>query len=149
MYSLQLIDAPPAFDGPALLCSSTIMRDSDPSGKDLFSEVRPDFVAAVANRNRQFRYTRAFSDAGRQQMTFCHSHNLVDPDSISTERRFGIRVTLPPSDTLRTIIGDDWERLHWYSSAAERDRAYANMATRHGFYRDSDTPTQNLEKISR
>ena len=82
-------------------------------------------------------------------MTFCHSHNLVDPESVNAERRYGIRVTLPPSDTLRTIIGDDWERLHWYASEAERDRAYRSMATRHGFCRSSDTPTQILEKISR
>jgi hypothetical protein len=56
---------------------------------------------------------------------------------------------LPPGDTLRTIIGDDWERLHWYPTEAERDRAFDNMAARHGFYRTSDTPTQVLEKISR
>jgi len=82
-------------------------------------------------------------------MTFCHSHNLVDPDCVDVERRYGIRVTLPPSDTMRTIIGDDWHRLHWYSSEAERDRALQNMATRHGYYRTSDTPTQILERISR
>lgn len=82
-------------------------------------------------------------------MTFCHSHNLVDPDTVDTERRYGIRVTLPASDTLRTIIGDDWERLHWYPNEAERDRAYRRMATRHGFYRNTDTPTQVIEKISR
>lgn len=82
-------------------------------------------------------------------MTYCHSHNLVDPDIAGSESRFGIRVTLPRGDTLRTIIGDDWERLHWYSTEAERDRAFDNMATRHGFYRTTDTPTQVLEKISR
>ena len=82
-------------------------------------------------------------------MTFCHSHNLVDPDSVDAERHYGIRVTLPPSDTMRSIIGDDWDRLHWYSSEAERDSAFRNMATRHGYYRTSDTPTQILEKVSR
>ena len=82
-------------------------------------------------------------------MTYCHAHNLVDPDGAGSERSFGIRVTLPPGDTFRTIIGDDWERLHWYSTAAERDRAFESMSIRHGFYRNSDTPTQVLEKISR
>ena len=100
------------------------------------------------NQTLEFLYTRAFPPT-RSQMTFCHSHNLVDPESVNAERRYGIRVTLPPSDTLRTIIGDEWERLHWYASEAERDRAYRSMATRHGFYRSSDTPTQILEKISR
>ena len=82
-------------------------------------------------------------------MTYCHRHNLVDPESAEAERRFGIRVTLPPSDTLRNIVGDDWERLHWYADEDERDRAYEAMARRHGYYRNSDTPTQVLEKIER
>ncbi len=80
---------------------------------------------------------------------FCHQHNLVDPAHVSPERRFGIRVTLPRGDTLRKILGDNWERLHWYPSEAERDRAYEQMATRHGYYRDTDAPTQILEKIIR
>lgn len=82
-------------------------------------------------------------------MDFCHRHNLVDPDSAGAERRFGIRVTLPPGDTLRDIVGDDWEKLHWFASESERDRAFDDMVTRHGYYRDTDTPTQVLEKISR
>ncbi len=82
-------------------------------------------------------------------MDFCHRHNLVDPDAAGTERRYGVRVTLPPGDTLRNVVGDDWQRLHWFTSEAERDRAFERMAERHGYYRDSDTPTQVLEKINR
>jgi hypothetical protein len=80
---------------------------------------------------------------------YCHQHNLVDPESALAERRFGIRVTLPAGDTMGKILGEDWERLHWFSSERERDLAFDNMATRHGYYRDSDTPTQVLEKIVR
>ena len=82
-------------------------------------------------------------------MDYCHSHNLVDPDAVGDERRYGIRVTLPPADTLRNIVGDDWERLHWYATEAERDAAFDNMAERHGYYRKTDSPTQILEKITR
>jgi hypothetical protein len=82
-------------------------------------------------------------------MDYCHQHNLVDPSQAGAERHYGIRVTLPPGDTLRRILGDDWERLHWYPSEAERDRAYEKMAARHGYYRKTDTPTQVLEKIVR
>ena len=82
-------------------------------------------------------------------MSYCHRHNLVDPESADAQRRFGIKVTLPADDTLRNILGDDWERLHWYADADERDRAYQAMATRHGYYRASDSPTQVLEKIER
>ena len=82
-------------------------------------------------------------------MDYCHQHNLVDPDSAGAERRFGIRVTLPAADTLRKILGDDWERLHWYATEQDRDVAFDDMATRHGYYRNSDSPTQVLEKIDR
>jgi hypothetical protein len=80
---------------------------------------------------------------------YCHQHNLVDPDSAGRERKFGIRVTLPPTDTLRKVLGEDWERFHWFASAAERDAAFDNMATRHGFYRKTDSPSQVLEKVTR
>ncbi|MDH3748142.1 MAG: hypothetical protein OER97_08035 [Gammaproteobacteria bacterium] len=82
-------------------------------------------------------------------MEYCHKHNLVDPDQAGRERRFGIRVSLPASDTLRNILGDDWERLLWFTTEDERDKAYEEMAARHGYYRKTDTPTQVLEKIIR
>lgn len=82
-------------------------------------------------------------------MEYCHRHNLVDPTTAGQERPFGIRVTLPAADTMRKILGDDWERLHWYPTEAERDRAFDAMAERHGYYRKTDAPTQVLEKIIR
>ena len=82
-------------------------------------------------------------------MDYCHKHNLVDPETAGAERRYGIRVTLPPGDTLARMLGDDWEILHWYPSEAERDAAFDQMAERHGYYRHTDNPTQILEKIVR
>jgi hypothetical protein len=82
-------------------------------------------------------------------MDYCHQHNLVDPSAAGKQRNFGIRVTLPAGDTLRNVLGDDWQQYHWYTSEAERDTAFENMATRHGYYRKSDSPTQILEKVSR
>ena len=82
-------------------------------------------------------------------MDYCHQHNLVEPETAGLERPWGIRVTLPPTDTLRKVIGDDWERLHWYPTETERDAAFDSMAERHGYYRKTDSPTQILEKISR
>lgn len=82
-------------------------------------------------------------------MDYCHKHNLVDPDKVTRERPFGIRVTLPASDTLRNILGDDWEQLHWFATEGERDEAFKKMAARHGYYRKTDTPTQILEKLAR
>ena len=82
-------------------------------------------------------------------MDFCHKHNLVDPSIAGKQRAYGIRISLPPHDTLRKVVGEDWERLIWYPGEAERDAAFEKMATRHGYYRDTDTPTQVLEKIDR
>ena len=82
-------------------------------------------------------------------MDFHHPHNLVDPNTAGAERPFGIRVTLPPNDTLRKLVGDDWERLHWFATEQDRDQAFEKMAERHGYYRNSDSPTQILEKIVR
>lgn len=82
-------------------------------------------------------------------MDYCHPHNLVDPELAGRDRRYGIRVTLPQGDTLSRLVGEDWERLHWYASEAERDIAFDTMAERHGYYRKTDAPTQILEKIVR
>lgn len=82
-------------------------------------------------------------------MDFYHQHNLVNPDKAGRDRNFGIRVTLPAADTLRNVVGDDWERLHWYATEQERDAAFEQMSIRHGYYRDTDSPTQILEKVSR
>jgi hypothetical protein len=83
------------------------------------------------------------------KVDFYHSHNLVDAGVIGGDRNFGIRVTLPESDSLNKVLGSDWERLHWYPSERQRDKAFDAMAVRHGYYRKTDSPTQILEKIDR
>lgn len=82
-------------------------------------------------------------------MTYCHRHNLVSKEAVNAERHFGIRVTLPPSDTFSRMLGDNWENTHWYVTEDERDIAFDKMAERHGYYRETDSPAQVLEKISR
>ena len=91
----------------------------------------------------------ADSPTRAKHLNFCHQHNLVDSETAGAERRFGIRISLPPGDTLRKILGEDWEMLHWYATEDERDRVFESMATRHGYYRRTDTPTQILEKVLR
>lgn len=82
-------------------------------------------------------------------MDFCHLHNVVDADEAVADRRFGIRVTLPPGDTFNRLLGENWERVTWYRTEQERDEAFERMAKRHGYYRNTDTPTQILEKLVR
>jgi len=85
----------------------------------------------------------------RSVVTYCHKHNLVSKDDAGATRNFGIRVTLPATDTFSRMLGEGWENLHWYATAEERDRAFDNMARRHGYYRKTDNPSQILEKINR
>lgn len=82
-------------------------------------------------------------------LSYCHKHNLVRKDTAGVERRHGIRVTLPSTDTFTRMLGDDWENIHWYATETDRDIAFNKMAARHGYYRETDSPTQVLEKISR
>jgi len=82
-------------------------------------------------------------------VNYCHKHNLVTQSLINIKKKFGIRVTLPTTDTLRNILGENWDQIHWYKNEAERDLAFNKMAEHHGYYRNTDAPTQVLEKISR
>jgi hypothetical protein len=82
-------------------------------------------------------------------LNFYHPHNLVQKEEAVAERNFGIRVKLPKGDTFSRLLGEEWETLHWYRTERERDEAFVEMATRHGYYRNTDTPTQVLEKIVR
>lgn len=82
-------------------------------------------------------------------MKYCHAHNLVEPERADSELKYGIRISLPSGDTFQRLLGEEWERVRWYATEDERDRAYDDIARRHGYYRNSDTPTQVLEKIIR
>ena len=95
------------------------------------------------------RATHNIGNDRNRTVSYCHRHNLVNKSQANADRKFGIRVTLPPSDTFARMLGDNWENIHWYPTEAERDRAFDEMSRRHGYYRKSDTPTQLLEKIVR
>ncbi len=63
--------------------------------------------------------------------------------------RFGIRITLPPGDTMSAthLLGPDFEAFRWYGSREERDEAFDAMRRHPGYYRSGDTPTQVLSKV--
>jgi len=81
-------------------------------------------------------------------MDICHRHNLIDAPPPGMPR-FGIRVRLPARDPMRKFLGDDWEQLHWFYTAGERDAALRDMDRRHPFSRVGDTPSIVLEAIER
>ncbi len=53
------------------------------------------------------------------------------------------------SDPLRNLLGDGWQKEHWFATAAERDRALAEMSGRYVYFRPGDAPTMEYEKIER
>lgn len=66
-------------------------------------------------------------------------------------KRFGIRVTMPPADTMRAphLLGEDWEYFRWFDTTDERDDAFREMNRRVEYYRNGDFPSQVLSKVER
>jgi hypothetical protein len=85
----------------------------------------------------------SFGDMGISQ-----PQNLTTPP-IEKLRPYGIRVSLPPGDPLRKLLGPEWQRLHWYPTPAERDAALAEMSRRHEFSRAGDKPALVFKKIEK
>jgi hypothetical protein len=68
------------------------------------------------------------------------AHNLRTPHT-EEPCPYGIRVSLRGNDPFRKILGPDWNRVHWYRSAAERDAAMVEMSRKHDYSRPQDAPT--------
>jgi hypothetical protein len=74
-----------------------------------------------------------------------NAHNLrVMP---ADAKPYGVRISLRGGDPFRRLLGQDWHRTHWYSSAAERDAALAEMSRRHEYSRAGDAPALRYEKV--
>jgi hypothetical protein len=74
------------------------------------------------------------------------AHNLRKPHS-EEPMPYGIRVSLQVNDPFRKLLGPDWQRLHWYRSATERDAALTEMKRRHDYSRPQDAPTLVYSKV--
>ena len=66
-----------------------------------------------------------------------------------SEQLYGVRMTLPPEDPMRLVLGDDWETVRWYATPAERDAALEDMRSEHLFSRVGDRPTLIYETVER
>ena len=78
-------------------------------------------------------------------MGICHEHNLRAPPP--AEQPYGIRVSLPPGDPFARLVGAGWQKLHWFATAAERDAALEDMASRHLYSRRGDRPAVEFERV--
>lgn len=75
-------------------------------------------------------------------------HNLAAAPQDS-EKRHGIRVSLPGNDPFRHLLAEDWETFHWFADAGERNTALADMSRRHEYSRLGDAPTLRYEPVER
>ena len=80
-------------------------------------------------------------------MAICHEHNLNAPSPQA--RPFGIQVRLKPGDPFVKLVGPDWQKTHWFSSARERDVVLADMESQHLYSRRGDEPSVVFGKIER
>jgi hypothetical protein len=78
-------------------------------------------------------------------MPTCHEHNLRAPPPAT--RPFGIRVRLRGGDPFRNLLGDDWQREHWFATRSERDSALADMSGRYVYFRPGDEPALDFERV--
>ena len=75
-------------------------------------------------------------------------HNLREPP-VERLRPYGVRVSLPPGDPFRKLLGPDWQTVHWYPTQQERDAALNEMRRRHEYSRPGDKPSLVLEKVEK
>lgn len=62
-------------------------------------------------------------------------------------RPYGIRVRLKPGDPFARLLGTDWQKTHWFFTAAERDCVMEDMARKHEYSRIGDQPSLVFEKV--
>jgi hypothetical protein len=79
-------------------------------------------------------------------MKICHAHNLND--NLDESKPFGLTVSLPPGDTFQSLLGNNWERTHWFATETERDLALEEMASEHLYSRRGDRPTLNFKRVN-
>ena len=75
-------------------------------------------------------------------------HNLITAPQ-DPQGRYGIRVSLDPSDPFQRLLSTPWETFHWYAEAIIRDEALRDMSSRHQFSRMGDAPTTRYEPVER
>lgn len=79
-------------------------------------------------------------------MEVCHRHNRragLGGDS----RRFGLRLSLPPGDPLRNVLGEDWHQHQWFDTEHARERKLEELLGPFAYYRKGDRPTFTVERI--
>lgn len=78
-------------------------------------------------------------------MGISNQQNLARPPE-PLSGPYGVRVRLRSGDPFARLVGNDWQKTHWYATATERDRALQDMAREHEYSRIGDRPALVFEK---
>lgn len=78
----------------------------------------------------------------------CHEHNRSRPLP-GGPRNWGVRLSLPEGDPMRTLLGDDWHQYHWFTSEAEREAKLEQLRSQFVYYRKGDQPSFIVERVNR
>ena len=54
-----------------------------------------------------------------------------------------------PGDPFAKLLGTDWQKTHWFFTAAERDRVLEDMSRKHEYSRIGDQPALVFEKVEK
>ncbi|MGI9308704.1 MAG: hypothetical protein ACR2P6_05550 [Gammaproteobacteria bacterium] len=65
---------------------------------------------------------------------------MTNDQPTAVAMNYGIRVSLPPDDPFADLVGTDWQKEHWFDTAAKRDAALQEMSKEHLYSRDGDKP---------
>jgi hypothetical protein len=79
-------------------------------------------------------------------MDICHEHNRR-AGAGPAPRPFGLRLSLPPGDPMRKVLGDDWHEFQWFESEMARDAKIGELTGRFAYYRKGDRPTFVIERV--
>lgn len=77
-----------------------------------------------------------------------HEHNRSRPVP-EGPRVYGLRLSLPPNDPMRPLLGDDWHVYHWFATEDEREQKIAQLRNQFVFYRPGDRPSFVIERVMR
>jgi hypothetical protein len=85
---------------------------------------------------------------GAPVMGIANAQNMVRSIPVLPQP-YGIRVRLRRGDPFAKLLGGDWQRTHWYFTAAERDRMLEEMSRKHEYSRIGDQPALVFEKVEK
>ena len=77
----------------------------------------------------------------------CHEHNRSRPVPAGP-KPWGIRLSLPENDPMRTLLGSDWEQYQWFATEAAREAKLEQLRRQFAYYRAGDRPSFVLERVN-